>query len=209
MTAGGYRIAFIFAALLLLSGCSGMTFSPEQAVVQEVIQGRTGGSLKANPETIRVLQKLEADDRTFILVSFEGVGERGQTDACTYAYEAVRRAGSWSTGGGGGGCGPADLEDSAPIDMGSGTRSGPGYAYSYAYGLVRTPEITRVEVVWEDGQTQSEPVINGSYLAFRMGNAHVQNLVAYDAADNPVYDHTSLIAPEKQKACLLRMDRCS
>jgi Cdc6-like AAA superfamily ATPase len=63
MTAGGYRIAFIFAALLLLSGCSGMTFSPEQAVVQEVIQGRTGGSLKANPETIRVLQKLEGHCR--------------------------------------------------------------------------------------------------------------------------------------------------
>jgi hypothetical protein len=170
---------------ILLNGCS-MSFSPEQAIVQELLTENHMG--KTVPESIQILQKRDFDERVLVMVAFQKIQDDGRVDDCIYVFEPARRIGSWRAGGGSGGCrsGPAAKP---AVELGAGTSSSDRGAYSYAYGTVNLPEVTTIEVTWDDGEVQKELVINGSFFIYRNAAADIQQLQAFNTDNQVVYLH--------------------
>jgi len=189
------------SALLVLfaaTGCRGLlSFSPERAVVQEILSNHTFG-MQAQPDTVQVLQSKVLEGTKFVQVAFQAVDEQGRQQECLFVYETRKTPVGFVTGSGGGGCGPVNPPD-VPIGMSVGSSGGAGVVYTEADGFVYQPEIVSLEVIWEDGQTQTIEVVNGAYLALRSGRQELDQIKALDAAGEVVYtQESSPPAPEKR-----------
>lgn len=179
---------FILTTALLLSGCSEfLNFSPERAVMQSLMaDNRAWGSIV--PESVQILQKVEFGDGEWVLVSFQTVQDGIGGSECVSVYETIKLAGGWRTGSGGGGCtsGPGEEQ---PMFIGMGKSLSENSAESYAYGVVYEREIEAVAVLWDDGDEQRVPVINGSYLILREGDHMHQQVLAFTAGDELYYTY--------------------
>jgi hypothetical protein len=161
---GSYLVTVL--ALLLLSGCS-MTFSPEQAAIRAALESRM--QVQPDPATVRILQSQPWGDSVMILLSYRAVDQSGQLSECLMMYETQRNMLGWIAGSGGGGCGPAGGDDQA-LGIGAGQHGDSnGVGLSHVTGLVYDDNISMVEVVWDDGESQRVEVVNNSYLALRAG----------------------------------------
>jgi hypothetical protein len=195
------RMLKIIALLVFLTaaGCQGMlNFSPERAAVQEILSGNSFG-MQTQPDSVQVLQTKELEGTKFVQVAFQVVDEQGRQQECLFVYETRKTPVGFVAGSGGGGCGPVSAPDDPPIGVGVGSSGGAGVVYTEADGFVYQPEIVSLEVIWEDGETQSVDVVNGAYLALRSGRQELSQIKALDAAGQVVYTHESgPPAPEKQ-----------
>ena len=195
------RMLKIIAILvfLLVAGCRGMlNFSPERAVVQEILSGNSFG-MQALPDTVQVLQTKELEGTTFVHVAFQAVDEQNRQQNCLFVYETRRFATGFASSGGGGGCSFGAPRENAPISVGQGSSSGAGVDYTEVDGFVYQPEIVSVEVIWEDGETETVEVVNGAYLALRSGIQEVTQIRALNAGGEVVYEYESpAAAPGKQ-----------
>lgn len=183
------------ASIFFISACS-LNFSPEQAVVQEVQAGRMIGPVV--PGSIKIMQKREYEERTLVMAAFQSTLENGAVLDCTYVFSPEKRFGSWLPQGGGGGCGSAP-DPSPAIGIGGGIHANEQGVYSYAYGQVYSPEVIVVEVTWDNGEKQSEKVINHSFLVYRLGGAEIQKVQAYGADQQIIFTYEDQgPAPGKQ-----------
>lgn len=170
--------------LMLLAACA---FSPERAVVQEVLKnGRGWKDLDIDANTIRVLQTQPRDDGMVIQVVFQAVRDDGQRLECLYEYQTRKSRLEWVIGGGGGGCGPGGGSGES-IGIGSGWNWSERESWSRVSGLVYVEGIVAVKVVWDDGESQRVEVVNGSYLAVRDGVHKYLQVQALDAGNEVVY----------------------
>ncbi|HEX6302705.1 MAG TPA: hypothetical protein VFZ76_00835 [Anaerolineales bacterium] len=197
-SSSSFRAAAILV-FLLVAGCRGMlNFSPERAVVQEILSGNSFG-MRAVPDTVQVLQTKELEGTTFVQVAFQAVDEQNRRQDCLFVYEARSSPTGFASGGGGGGCSFGGPRENAPISVTRGSSSGAGVDYTEVDGFVYQPEIVSVEVTWEDGETQTVDVVNGAYLALRSGIQDVTQIRALDAGGEVVYEYESpAAAPGKQ-----------
>jgi hypothetical protein len=182
-------------------------FSAEQAAVTAATGITTGQGAVVNASSVQVLQSQALAGRAFVLVGFEQVKE-GRKEQCLFMYETVRaRFGLWVPESGGGGCSPpvevngeAQLDKPA-LEIGGGTSSsGSGpllESFSHVNGLVYQEDIAEVRVTWEDGQQQSVPVVNGSYLIVRTGEVGFGNVEGLDAEGEVVFGRDLETAPGK------------
>ena len=196
----------VLGALLvvLLAGCAGMpAFTPERAALQQVL----GNSLthdKINPNTLAVLQTQNYQEYVMVLVAFQEMDRSGQLSDCLFMYEIRKMSLGWVPGSGGGSCGPAGEPSNgpdAPISVAGGNASSTqGPSYTEVRGMVYHPEVTQIEVTWEDGETQQVDVVNSSYLAIRDGSQHRDTMVkALNASGEVLYTHERAEpAPGKQ-----------
>jgi hypothetical protein len=176
-------------AFFLAAGCRGaLNFSPERAVVQEILSGDSFG-IQAVPDSVRVLQTNELEGTTFVQVAFQAIDEQNRRQNCLFVYETRRFATGFASGGGGGGCSFGEPPDNALIGVSLGSSSGAGVDYTEVDGFAYRPEIVSVEVIWEDGETQRVDVVNGAYLALRSGIQEVTQILALDAAGDAVYTY--------------------
>jgi hypothetical protein len=192
------KIVALFA-LLMTAGCRGLlNFSPERAAVQEILSGNSFG-MQAQPDTVQVLQSKVLEGTKFVQVAFQAVDEQGRQQQCLFLYETRKTPVGFVTGSGGGGCGIGKPPGDGPISVGVGSSGGAGVVYTEADGFVYQPEIVSLEVIWEDGQTQTIEVVNGAYLALRSGRQELAQIKALNADGDVVYTYESPTpAPGKQ-----------
>jgi hypothetical protein len=179
---GFYLVALV--ALLFLGGCS-LTFSPEQAAIQTVLESQIRP--QPNPSTVRVLQSQPWEDGVVVLLTYQAVDQSGGVFECLSMYQTQRSILGWMGGSGGGGCGPAGGDDQ-PLGIGAGQQRGSqGIGLSHVRGLVYNEDISMVDVVWDDGESQRVEVVNNSYLALRAGAHTWAELQALNANGEVVY----------------------
>jgi hypothetical protein len=171
---------------LALGGCA---FTPEQAVLREVLQ--TGGGLagmQTQPDTLSILQRQQQGEEVIYLVTYQAVRSSGELSECLALYQTQRRGLQWQMTGAGAGCGPAG-GDGKPIGVGSGRQGGVGSrpGLSHASGLIYDQAVKAVDVVWDDGEVQAAEVANGSYLALRSGLYEVAAVQALNGEGEAVY----------------------
>lgn len=180
----GYKLAVILSFSFLLAGCGPfLNFSPESAAVQAVMTTHPGSQVL--PDTIVILQTQEQAGSTTVMLKYQRI-DNGLLFSCDYVYEGQNRPYGWFPSGGGGGCTAGVLEDQQ-IGLGGGTRSSGLNSSSHTSGLVYDPEITSIEVEWDDGLVQRTDVINGSYLLVRKGQNHWASVSGYNSNDEVIY----------------------
>ena len=178
---------------LLLAGCQSlMTFTPEQAALQNARDYDLGNDYTLDSNSVQVLQSLRLQDSTLVLVSFQE-NRRGSRMQCLFHFETHRTSiGTWVSGSGGGGCSMAG-QDQTPLEVGVGKsmNSQPGRLdYTEVNGFVNQEDIQSVKVTWQDGETQQVEVVNGTYLAARVGSQEIEKIEGLDASGGLVYTHT-------------------
>jgi hypothetical protein len=199
--AGFYLYLVAMPALLFLSGCS-LTFSPEQAAIQTVLESQVRP--QPNPSTIRVLQSRPWRDGAVVLLTYQAVDQDGGISECLSMYETQRSMLGWIGGSGGGSCSPAGGDGQA-LGIGAGQHSGgDGIGLSHVTGLVHNEDISMVDVVWDDGERQQVEVVNGSYLALRAGAHMWAELQALNADGEVIYTHRNAPpAPGKESSTFM------
>lgn len=185
-------ISLALLAALVLSGCATMlNFTPERAVVQEILSPGWGG-VQVDPDSVQVLQTQMLGETALVLVQFEGLRtETGQQDTCLHLFAATKSKQGWLSRGGGGGCSPAGGTQPAEagLSVSMGQHTGGDLNYSEVDGLVFAPDIESVKVTWADGETQDVEVVNGSYLALRPGGHQLKRLEGLDSTGEVVYTY--------------------
>jgi hypothetical protein len=180
-----FELSVILGLSFLLVGCGPFfNFSPESAAVQAVMTGHPGDQVLS--DTITVLQKQEHPGAVVVMLKYQMVNE-GLLFSCDYVYEVQKRVFGWTPAGGGGGCSSGPTDDQQ-ISLSGGTRSSGAESSSQTYGLVYDPEITSIEVEWDDGMLQRADVINSSYLLVRKGQNHWTRVSGYDSNEEMVYN---------------------
>jgi len=169
--------------VILLTACipGGMTFSPERAAIQDLIENQN-----ARADSIRIRQVLPWRDGSIVLVSYLSDQENEEWN-CEAVYEVARDTTGWHISGAGSGC--SSEPNTGPITFGSGTHGNPPDEFSYTYGLVNLDDATWAEITWEDGVSQGISLVNDSFIVLRNGNfpnlAQVQIL---NAAEKVIYN---------------------
>jgi len=150
--------------LPFISACtpSGMAFSPESAVTQDLIQNQN-----AVLETTRIHQTQPWRDHSVVLASFMSKQDNKQW-SCEDVYDLKRIPTGWIISGSETGC--SNPPNTEPVSFGSGSQGEAPEDFSYAYGLVTLDEARWSEITWNDGLVQRVPIVNGSHLALRDGN---------------------------------------
>ncbi len=199
---------------LSLSACGGdslpMAFSPQQAAIQ-MANNAMGGPQHQSfviPESIFVHQTQELNGHTFVLLSFNRNAEGGRLEECTMMYEVRKTFVGWTPGSGGGGCagrigGSQEPDPKPAMEVGGGSNSGGGFnsnepGFSDVNGVVNNNEIIKVRITWDDNQVQEVEVINGSYLALRVGKFHWTKVEGLGADANVLFSNGPIIGPKKQ-----------
>lgn len=196
------RSIVILSSLLvvLLAGCAPNTsFSPQQAVIQHVINMEPPGSV-VDSTSVKVHQTIQINGMTMVVLSFNRVMDN-RKEQCLYVMEASRSSlGMWRSGSGGGGCGepvhPEDVDQLPPLMMiGAGMSGGdpmdPGL--SHANGFVTWDTVEKVIIIWSDNTIQEATVENGTYFAARVGQFNMLNLQAIDEKGEVIFDQQALI----------------
>lgn len=183
----------ISVALLLmgifLSGCDTLlNFSPDRAAVQEIIASHPQGQ-EIHHDTIRILQTQESSPGIVVLATYLATQENDQMLECLALFNSEKFNQVWQSYGLGTTCWEATLEDPNPINMSMLQNASLDTKMSYALGLVFDPEITLIEITWDDTFSQRVEVIKKSYLATRTGHSSVASILAYDAQEDLVYTY--------------------
>ena len=79
----------------------------------------------------------------------------------------------------------ATVDDGGPVALvtvGYGSAPLVSQGMSVAFGLVNEPDGAEVRIFWDDGESETVTVVDGSYLAPRAGIAEVEQVVLLDAA---------------------------
>jgi hypothetical protein len=192
------KVILFSILVVLLAGCGPLlNFTPQRAAVQEALNFGEP-DLPVDPDSIQVLQSQEQGEMTLVLVAFQRGRGPTMPDECLAIYEVRKSALGWQVNSGGTGCGPIG-GDGRAIDVTSGSQRSNESASSQTVGLVRDPSIVTVEVTWQDGEIQSVPVINGSYLAWREGVSSHTVVLGLDAGGEVIYaSDTGAAAPGKE-----------
>jgi len=192
-----HRSSVLLLFAIALSSCDAIAFSPEQIAMRQALNSPPQNGI-VDAGSVKVLQTLEFNGMTFLLVSFRQQVDNLQQD-CLFIYVARRSAiGAWSPTSGGGGCSgqvgggepeppPSISHIGVNISSGDGGALDPGY--TSVRGLTHTDEIIKVRVTWLDSTTQEVDVINHSFLAVRAGQLEMTNIEGLNQNGEVVYDH--------------------
>jgi hypothetical protein len=176
-------------AILPLTACQTLfSFSPDRAAIQEIILN-SPSTMEVHKDTIRVLQMQEFDPGMMVLATYLGTVEGGQVSECLALFQTEKAVEGWNAYSHGSGCWPAGLLDEEPLQILYGQRSSNGQSMSDVSGLVYVPEITSVEVTWDDGESQALDVVKGSFLGLRTGKHDPKSITAFDEDGKPVYSY--------------------
>jgi hypothetical protein len=183
--------------MLLLVACGpALAFTPERAVIQDLLASNAGQII---PDSIRVLQVQPWQDGSLVLAAYQ-IQNANQVQDCVSIIQVIQRGTGWDSAGGGAGCRPAGAND-MPIDVGGGGLSGSDrQPFKYYYGFVYDPNVSTVEVTWDDGEVQSVAVVNNSYLLARNGDPEALQARALNAAQEIIFSFDMAEpAPGKQE----------
>ena len=190
----------IFAAVLL-SGCGGINFSPE-AAAKSALMNSGGNDFTIDANTLVIHQSIKLDEtNAMVVMAFQGTRAGAGLQNCVYSYRVVKYAIGWQPSSGGGGCSSIQPgEGVQPFDVNGGRTSGsdPNSAVSEVYGMVYKPEIVKIAVTWDDGQTDEVDVINQSYLVYRLGSFQMKQVDGLDQSGQVVDTVPIDIAPGKK-----------
>jgi hypothetical protein len=177
--------------LLLLTACGQASFSAEQAAIQAMRDSQGQGSVYE--DTIQVLQTKQVDQYVYVLYAFRTREVNYDAD-CLWLYRVQRtKVGLWRPSGGGGGCsGVLPGSDPSPmpdVEIGGGqSTNGPlDPGKSETYGKVNRPGIVKVQVTWDDGQSEDVDVVNASYMIVRDGLLKTVKVEGLDEAGAVVF----------------------
>jgi hypothetical protein len=172
------RTLVLSAVLILLTSCSGiMNFTPERAVLQDLMA--TPRIWNVDPDTVQILQTLETEERTLVMISFMSKRD-GRIEDCTAVFETSKKFGFWRAFGSGGGCISGPRQDGQVIEAGSGSHMSNERAFSYAYGRVLSQEVAYIDVTWEDDTVIRGEPVNNSYLVYQEGQGRIKKIEAFD-----------------------------
>lgn len=166
------RIFSLLFCLLFLSSCTGASGLSLSRVMTNHIRGMETAQIVPIPETIQIIQQQNQGKQVVVLSRYQARSNEGDTLDCFHVASVSRKLFVWSVVDPGGGTCSEDSASNEPISI--QTHSGMGW--KTVYGEISVPEITRVEVTWEDGVSQSAQVLNQTYLTVREGtrNSMVQ-----------------------------------
>ena len=166
---------------LLLSSCSTLLgFTPERAVIREIMQ-TSDPNFTILPDSVQVLQSVDWNEDVLVIAVYQRSGRNNQIENCLDVYIVEMTRTGWMAGSGGSGCMTAGAMDQ-PVDAAGGSLSLENEpAISYTYGLVHDPKIAAIEVTWSDEQVQVVEVVNGSYIAIRSDFVFHQKVRGLDA----------------------------
>jgi hypothetical protein len=188
--------------IILLTACGPVAFSPEQAAINAMRTSHGQGAVYE--DSIQVLQSEQIGKYVYVLYAFRTQEVNFDSD-CLWLYRVQRgKVGLWQPSGGGGGCSGA-LPGSEPIalpvvEIGGGqSTDGPfDPGISETYGKVNAPEIKKVRVIWEDGQSAEVDVVNASYMVIRGGQVKATRVEGLDDSGAIVFtNEPGGIAPGK------------
>jgi hypothetical protein len=168
-----------------------MGFSPEQAAIQAMRDSQGQGTVYE--DTIQVLQSNQVGKDVYVLYSFRTREVNYDAD-CLWMYRVQRgRLGLWQPSSGGGGCsGTLPGTEASPLmDVeisGGHSTTGPlDPGTSETYGKVNRPEITKIRVTWDDGQSVEVDVVKASYMVVRSGLVKAARVEGLDKSGAVVY----------------------
>lgn len=187
------QYAVLCLMLVLAAGCQGRgTNSPEAAAAAQVNQ-QTAQGLAVDPQSMEIAQKQEVDVSTFVVVAFNRQAG-GRDERCVSVVETHRQGVTrWVSRGDSTICleaQPPAGQLVEPMAVMGGMMFGMDAKrpdLSYALGMVNDPVIVLASVAWEDGQLHNVPVVSGTLLAVREGEAGIDFITGLDAAGNPVF----------------------
>lgn len=198
------KLLLTFFSLALLAGCQMFAFSPEQAAMQAVLNNQ-GHNTSIDSNSLQVLQTQELGEMTLVHMRYKGMDARMGETFCDAMY-AVKKSklGGWSPTSGGGGCSNQRPDDpnQPPVSMGGNRSSGNGPnepGHTVLSGLVNQEDIKSIQITWIDGTVQQTDVVNGSYLAGRIGQFAWSKIEGLDADDQVVYTAESPEPAEGKK----------
>jgi hypothetical protein len=180
---------FLVACLFLTSCQALFNFSPDRAAVQEIVMN-SPSMIEVQRDTIRVLQMQEFDPGFIVLATFLATAEGGQMSECLAMFYAEKAVEGWDAHSRGSSCWPAELvQEEPPLQVIRGQSRSGDQSSSDASGLVYDPEITTIQLTWDDGENQELEVIKGSFLSVRAGQHELQTVNALDESGQVVYTH--------------------
>ena len=174
------KLTIFLLSALLLSSC-GIAYSriggagavtPESAAITAVIV-QQGGNFTLDQNSIQVLQTQQlAENYALVQIAYQGF-QQAQQVQCLSTHAALSSQGGWRITGGASGCVPAGQDSGSPLDVSQNSNSGGGASSdpgnTAVDGFVNDARIKTVSVTWQDGQVQQVSVVNGAYLAGRLG----------------------------------------
>jgi hypothetical protein len=180
------NLLLLLSLLLTACGSSG-GLTPEIAVLRKLTVARG-----IDPFSIRILQSQAYQKHVLILISYTGTSLKGKRMGCGSFYDTYRDDKStWMVGSQGMSCESIGPFGVWSIGTGGGVshlaEPGGGALYSYIYGQMDNEDIVTVTITWEDGQTQTTPVRQGTYLVIRDGQHSYLNVEGKDASGSTVY----------------------
>ena len=194
MTNKQRKILIVFLFLFLLSGCKGISVSPEDAAIKLLLNETTAG-MQIDQDTLEVRHTIDVEDgQSIVMLSFQGTCPELGPVTCLYTYQTLQRMVGWMAANGGGGCREthADRQPQGFEIMGghySGQRpQDPGY--TQIYGSVHHPEIVKALVTWDDSQVTEVEVVNGTIITVRTGDFKMQEVEGLNAQDQVIYTYT-------------------
>lgn len=197
-----YLIAAALALALLLPACRGIAFSPE-AAASAAIMGNIETNVALIDDSLAVRHSEKVNDNLAVVVlTYQQLRNRSDVENCLFSYEVQKRSVGWFMKSGGGGCWPlaAEAQEGQEIQIGTGQShsSDPGdVGFTTAYGMVRDPEIVKVEVTWNDDTLAEMDVTDSSFVAYRFGLFELAKVEGLSAQGDVLYTYTPQVAPGK------------
>lgn len=196
------KTLIVFLLLLLLSGCKGISVSPEDAAIKMLLEETTAGML-VDRDSLEVRQTVNVDKgQVIVMLSFQGTRPELGPVTCLYTYQTLQRMPGWIAANGGGGCqqDQPDQQLQAMEVMGghySGRRpEDPGY--TQLFGSVHHPDIVKVLITWDDNQITEVEVVNDTIITLRTGDFFIKKVDGLNARDQIVYTDLHKTEPELQ-----------
>lgn len=214
-------LAVLILLTLLLTSCGPMAFgiSAEDSAIKAVLN-TDARSTQVDPSSVKLLQSLQLDENTYVLIAFEGNNPSlgNARSKCLGLYQVQKnRLGMWQPSSSGSGCDTQVHVDSTivepvegeqlvagptpmPISIQGGRSSGGpnDIGTCTQWGQVFDPAIKTVKVIWSDNTTQQVDVINNAYLIARNGQAEMIQVEAIDAQGTTIFLNRPETAPGKQ-----------
>lgn len=188
MTKWMRRMSLFLAASLFLTACQSIfTFSPDRAAVQEIVLN-SPSMIEVHRDTIRVLQLQEFDPGILVLATYLATAEGSQLSECLALFYSEKAVEGWNAHSRGSSCWPAELaEEESPLHFIHGQSRSGNQSTSDASGLIYDPEITSVQLTWEDGETQVLEIVKRSFLSVRNGQHELKVVEGLDESGELVY----------------------
>ncbi len=162
------KFRLLFLMLLLLSflvSCSGMPDFTIEQVVLRGIRGWDTDELQFVPGSIHTTQKQSLGQLVMVLSRYQSKDKDGMVWDCLHLTSVFRKKFVWMEGEtGGGGC-SRNGEQFGPISI----RNIEGSGWDAVMGVIYQPEITAVNIFWDNDEIQPAQVSDHTYLAVSSG----------------------------------------